>query len=263
MKRSAVRRLLGSVLVVALWASAAIAAQTGSIDLNAKRMRIEQLTERVGEALGRTILVPDDVRGTISVVAKRPLSHEEAWSVLDNALSMLGYSLIPSTVGTWRISKIAEAVGEAPFREQARGDAASFVTTLIPLRYAKLGDIQKILEPLAGTRVTLVPYEPTNSLIASGSERAIARLTTLADELDRVEERALRQRVLRYRDVAEIEPLLESYLEGPAERRVDVEIWSDERTNSFVARGSETDIDRLMDFLDRVDQPIEGEGAIS
>ena len=85
-------------------------AGVSQIDLNQKRMRVDALLRRVGEAAGETILVPDDVRGTISIVAKRPMSIEEAWAVLESSLSLLGYSLLPSPEGLWRISKVSDCL---------------------------------------------------------------------------------------------------------------------------------------------------------
>lgn len=218
--------------------------------------------KQVGEATERTILFSDELRGMVSIVAKRPVTLDEAWSILDASLSMLGYSLLPSTVGQWRIAKIAEAVGESPFRERVGDQSHAFVTTLIPLRVANLQDVLMVIQPLAGSRVTLVPYEQTNSLIASGSERAIARLTTLADALDQVEEQTLRLRVLRYRDVVEVEPLVESYLESLGIAGRGLEVWSDDRSNSLVVRGDPEGVGRIAGFLDDLDQPTEGGGSI-
>jgi general secretion pathway protein D len=241
---------------------APLSAQGQTIPVNQKRMRIEQLVERVGEATGRTILVPDDVRGTISIVAKRQVTHEEAWSILESSLSILGFTILPSTVGNWRISKVATAVGEAPFRLNAGSDSESYVTTLIPLRSANMRDILKVLEPLSGSRVTLVPFDRTNSLIASRSERAIARLTEIADELDKIEEEVLRLRVLRYRDVGEVEPFVESFLESQGVAARGLQVWSDQRTNSIVIRGNEEAVERVFSFLGSIDRPVEGGGSI-
>jgi len=237
-------------------------AQGPTISLNQKRIRIEQLVKRIGEATERTILLPDDVRGTVSIVAKRPVTHDEAWSILGSCLSLLGYSLLPSTVGIWRIAKVAEAVGEAPFRIDAGTESDSYVTTLIPLRVAKLTDVLRVLEPLAGSRVTLVPLETNRSLIASGPERAIARLTVLAGELDRIEEETLRLRVLRYRDVAEVESFVEGFLESAGVSVRGLQVWSDQRTNSLVVRGEGEDVRRVLDFVDDIDRPIETAGSI-
>ncbi len=238
------------------------AARPAEINLNQKRMRIEQLVRKVGEAAGRTILLPDDVRGTVSIVAKRPMSIDEAWNVLESSLSLLGHSLLPAPEGLWRVTKVADSVGEAPFTPRREGTSESFVTTLIPLREADVEDVMPVLEPLSGSRVTLVPYPETNSVIASGSEVAIARLTTLADELDRVEQAALRIRVLRYRGVGDVEPMVESYLEAGDFRVQRVQVWSDERTNSLAVRGEPEGVDQVVAFIDDVDQPPEGGGAI-
>lgn len=243
------------------------ATEQRTISLNVERASIETIVKQVGEAIGRTILFDDQVRGNVSIVAKRPVELDEAWSILESSLSMLGFTLLPAAEGTWRIARVSDAVGEAPF--VARGVAGvagasdRFVTTLIPLRRADLEAVLTVLQPLAGSRVTLVPFERTHSLIASGPERAIARLTTIADELDRVEEKALRFRVLRHRDVEEVEVWVESFLESDVLSARELEAWSDVRTNSFIYRGSEEQAARFASLLDRVDRPVEeGEGQI-
>ena len=258
--------LLVLSLSVAFWIPEA-SAQQRTLSLNHKRIQIERLVTQIGEATGRTILFDEQVRGIVSIVTKRTVTLDEAWTILDTSLSLLGFSLLPSTEGNWRIAKIARAVGESPFVEEVGGGAVglandAFVTTLIPLREADVREVLAVLEPLSGTRVTLVPYPRSNSLIASGPQRAIARLTTVADELDRIEELDLRLRVLRYRGIADVEPLVEAHLaaRGVSERWL--QVWTDSRTNAVVFRGRASESGRLAEFLDRIDRPIDGEGEI-
>ena len=258
---SSIGVLLADAMCPIGWVSEA-AAQGRLIPVNQERIRIEELVRKVGSATQRTILLTDDVRGTISIVAQRSVTEDEAWSILESSLSILGFSLLPSTEGTWRIAKVANAIGEAPFRPSLATTSDSFVTTLIPLRQAELTAVTKVLEPLSGSRVTLVPFKETNSLIASGSERAIARLIEITNELDRIEEKTLRQRVLRYRSMSDIEPLVENFMASGDPRLARLEVWSDARTSSIVVRGEEETVDRLLAFVDDVDQPIEGDGSI-
>ncbi|MFO0691394.1 MAG: secretin N-terminal domain-containing protein [Myxococcota bacterium] len=230
--------------------------------LNQKRMDIDQLIELVSKETRRTILFDEQVGGMVSLVSKRPVTEEEAWALLDSALHLLGFALVPSTVNQWRIARIAEAVGESPFTERARSGSDRYVTALIPLEAAGLQSVLNVLQPMAGSTVTLVPLEATHSLIASGPESSIARLTEIADELDRVEERGLRQRVLRYRDVADVDAMIQAQFESGRFADRELEVWSDERTNSLIFRGAPDAVDRLIGFLEQIDVPIEGEGEI-
>lgn len=230
--------------------------------LNQKRMDIDQLIELVSKETRRTILFDEQVGGIVSLVSKRPVTKDEAWALLDSALHLLGFALLPSTVNQWRIARVAEAVGESPFAERVRRDSDRYVTALIPLEVASLQSVLNVLQPLAGATVTLIALEQTHSLIASGPESSIARLTAIADELDRVEERGLRQRVLRYRDVADVDAMIQAQFESGRFADRDLEVWSDERTNSLIFSGSTDAVDRLVDFLERIDVPIEGEGEI-
>lgn len=249
------------VLVVAVSAPSGIAAER-TFTLLYKRSAIGQLIKRVAEETGRTILFADEVRGNIAVVSQRPVTEDEAWAILGASLSILGFSLLPSTVGNWRIAKVANAVGEAPFVAEAGNESDSFVTTLVSLERANIQSVVDVLEPLSGARVTLVPYPATNSLIASGSERAIARLMSIARELDRVDELTLRYRVLRYRDVREVEALVEARIESIGHAAARLQVWSDERTNSVLYRGLEDSVAHLAAFLDRIDQPAQDTGRI-
>ena len=81
-------------------------ARAQTLSLNQERVEITELIEEIAVANGRTILYDESVRGSISIVAKRPVNLEEAWSMLDVSLSLLGFSLLPSTAGMWRIAKI-------------------------------------------------------------------------------------------------------------------------------------------------------------
>ena len=227
-----------AVVVVCLGLGGPVRSQAQTISLNQQRADITQLIKQVGEATGRTILYDDSVRGVVSIVAKRPVSLDEAWSMLDSSLAVRGFSLVPSTEGMWRIAKVADAVGESPYVDDLDRYRDSYVTSLIPLRIAKAQTVLSVLEPLAGSSVTLVPFANTNSLIASGPERRIARLTTLADAIDQVDERPVSFRVIRYRDVEDIVVWIESFLDSSELSVNDVEIWSDERTNSLIFRAS-------------------------
>lgn len=233
-----------------------------SFPLNFEQVPIDRLIERVGNETHRTILFDEQVRGNVTVVAKRPVTESEAWAILNECLSLLGFSLLPSTVDNWRIVKVADAVGEAPFVDSVGSTSGFFVTALIPLENADLGAVLNVLQPLSGSRVTLVPFEKTNSLIASGPEREIARLTTIADELDLVDEFKLHVRVLRYRGIDEVEPIVEARLESDRLTERQLQIWSDQRTNSILFRGNEQEVSRLERLLDRLDRPVEGEGQI-
>lgn len=250
------------VLAIGLVLPRASYGQERSFSLNVKRVQIDQLIRRVSRETGRGILFDEEVRGMISVVAKRLVTESEAWSILESSLSMLGFSLLPSTADNWKIVKVAEAVGESPFVLEVGTTSASFVTALIPLENANLQDVLNVLRPISGARVTLVPLESAHSLVASGPEREIARLTVIADELDRIDRLELRHRVLRYRGVVEVEPLVEAWIESGGISDRLLQVWSDERTNSILFRGAEREVRTLSRLLDRIDQPVEAEGRI-
>jgi len=250
------------MLVVFAGRPAAAQTRPQSISLNQKRVDIAQLIKQVGEATGRSILFDDSVRGAVSIVAKRPVSLEEAWALLGAALNLRGFTLLPSTVDNWRVAKVADAIGEAPFVETLDAAGESFVTTLIPLRVADPQIVMAALAPLAGASVTLVPFTRTNCLIASGPERRIARLTTIADSLDQIDEEPIRFRVFRYRSVTEIENRIQALFSSGILDDSELEVWADERTNSLIYRATDRAAERLLEYVETFDKPVEGGGQI-
>jgi len=249
-------------LVVGLGLPSPGSAAERTFTLNFKRVPISTVIDRVAKETRRPIIFDEQVRGNVSIVTRRPVTESEAWSILDASLSMLGFSLLPSTVENWRISRVADAVGESPFVTGERSETDTFVTTMFSLSAPDMRAAMNVLEPLAGARVTLVPFEPSHSVIASGPEREIGRLITIADELNRVDEYELRARVLRYRNVADVADILEARIEsGGISNRV-LQIWSDERTNSILYRGTDEESQHLRTFLDKLDRPVEGTGRV-
>jgi type II secretory pathway component GspD/PulD (secretin) len=68
---------------------------------------------------------------------------------------------------------IAEAQPTTP--PEAR-ESADFTIKVVPLTYARAGELAYTLSWVAPPRVRIVPYYPTNSLILSGPPEAVEQL---------------------------------------------------------------------------------------
>jgi type II secretory pathway component GspD/PulD (secretin) len=128
---------------------------------------IHTVVKQVAALTGITVLFdPEQVKGKITLVAPKGVSPAEALELLRSALALHGYTLLGRAEGMW-IVPAERVVNEA------------FTIKVVPLRYARAGEVAYALSWVAPPSVRVVPYYPTNSLIISGHPAAVEALIDL------------------------------------------------------------------------------------
>ena len=125
---------------------------------------IQAVVEHVGQLTGITFLFdPERVKGKITLLAPRSVSPAEALDLLKSALALHGYSLLSRAEGMW----IVPAARVAP---------EAITVKVVPLSYARAGELAYTLSRVVPPGVRIVPHHPTNSLIISGPPAAVETL---------------------------------------------------------------------------------------
>ena len=128
---------------------------------------IQTVVKQVAALTGITFLFdPVQVKGKITLLAPKGVSPAEALELLKSALALHGYILLSRAEGMW-IVPAERVVDEA------------FTIKVVPLTYARAGEVAYALSWVAPPSVRIVPYYPTNSLIISGHPAAVERLIDL------------------------------------------------------------------------------------
>jgi general secretion pathway protein D len=128
---------------------------------------LQTVVKQVAALTGITFLFdPDQVKGRITLLAPTNVSAAQALELLRSALALHGYTLLPRTEGMW-IVPAEQVVNEA------------FTIKVVPLTYARAGEVANALSWVAPPSVRIVPYYPTNSLIISGHPAAVEGLIDL------------------------------------------------------------------------------------
>jgi general secretion pathway protein D len=128
---------------------------------------ISAVAKQIGRFTGTTLLFdPEQVKGRITLLAPKPVSPPEALELLKSALALHGYTLVHRAEGTWIVP--AEPATPEAIRIQ-----------VIPLTYARAGELAYTLSRVAPPWVRIVPYYPTNSLIISGHPAAVEALVEI------------------------------------------------------------------------------------
>jgi len=124
---------------------------------------IHAVVKQVAALTGITVLFdPEQVKGKITLLAPKGVSPAEALELLKSALALHGYTLLSRAEGMWIVPE--RVVNEA------------FTITVVPLTYARAGEVAYALSWVAPPSVRIVPYYPTNNLITSGHPAAVEGL---------------------------------------------------------------------------------------
>jgi type II secretory pathway component GspD/PulD (secretin) len=160
--------LLTGVFLCLLFVSAAGAALADtSVPFTFENADIQTVVKQVATLTGITFLFdPDQVKGKITVLAPKVVSQVEVLELLKSALALHGYTLLSRAEGMW-IVPAERVVNEA------------FTIKVVPLTYARAGEVAYTLSWVAPPSVRIVPYYPTNSLIISGHPAAVEGLIDL------------------------------------------------------------------------------------
>jgi GspD-like, N0 domain len=121
---------------------------------------IQTVVKQVAALTGITFLFdPEQVRGKITVLSPKTRSPTEALDLLRSALALHGYTLHSRAEATWIVPA-------------DRVPPEAFTVKVVPLVYARAGELAYTLSWVAPPSVRVVPYYPTNSLIIFRAPRS-------------------------------------------------------------------------------------------
>ncbi len=159
--------LIGVFLCLLVVSAAGPARATTSEPFTFENADIRTVIKQVAALTGITFLFdPEQVKGKITLLSPKSVSPTEALELLRSALALHGYTLVSRAEGTWSVPA-----------EQAAHEA--FTIKVVPLNYARAGEMAYTLSWVAPPSVRIVPYYRINSLIISGHPAAVAELVDI------------------------------------------------------------------------------------
>lgn len=208
--------------------SAAIPAARPSIGgsrelrLNFQNAPLIDVLQYLSEAGGFIILQETPVSGTVNIIARTPLTADEAVDLLNTLLAEKGYAALRSG----RILRIVDRrtaarrplpVFSASRPEDVRaGD--ELATQIIPLRFTQAVRVVENLSPLLAEGASLTANEASNSLIltdtGTNARRIIEIVRALDDSIAGIAE--IRVFPLRFAKAADIAKILTDFFAGNA-----------------------------------------------
>jgi type II secretory pathway component GspD/PulD (secretin) len=168
----------------------------------------------LSEAAGFIINKQADVRGTVEIWSKQPVTKDEAIELLSSVLKKNGYAVTRNgrilTIVAMDTVKTAdtEIVVNTDPSEIEKSDEVQ--TQIIPVRYATASQLVPNLEQLLPTSASLSANESANSLILVATKTDIKRILKIVNALDNSMAGAssIKVRPLRFADAKETANLI-------------------------------------------------------
>ncbi|MFC7301129.1 type II secretion system secretin GspD [Cognatiluteimonas weifangensis] len=256
------RRLLsGGLLALALALGMLAAGVPGTLHaaeptratLNLKDVDINVLVQAVSEMTGRGFIVDPKVQGKVTVVAARPMSQDEIWSVFTSVLNVHGYAVVPSG-GMWKV--LPEAAAAVDGRAALSAGPDAIVTRVVELREVSATELAALLQRLIspGGRISA----QGNRLLVTERAANVERLARLIARIDTPSGNEVEVITLEHANAADIARTL-AQLEAPAAAGGGdgaPRLVADARSNSVLLSGNPGQRLRLRTLVAHLDTPI-------
>ncbi len=252
---------LAAVLLSATLASAQ-QAQTQRITPNFKDADIQQVAEAVSAATGKTFIIDPRVRAQVTMLSSTPMSPAAFYEAFLSILQVYGFVAVPAG----NITKILPDANARQFPANDLPDHVSstsdeMVTQVLDVKNVSAAQLIPILRPMIPQYGHLAAYPASNILIISDHASNVNRMMRIIRRIDQVGSTDVEIVPLSNASAAEIVRVVNSLYQGAsAAEGVGVKVVADERSNSVLIGGEQSQRLRIRALIAHLDTPLEAGG---
>jgi len=249
-------------LAVVLSASLAAAQPAQRITPNFKDADITQIAEAVSAATGKNFIIDPRVRAQVTMLSSTPMSPDAFYEAFLSILQVYGFIAVPAG-NVVKILPDANArqipAVDLPDRVSATSD--EIVTQVLDVRNVSAPALVPILRPMIPQYGHLVAYPASNILIITDHASNVNRMMRIIRRIDQVGNQDVEIVPLQNAGAAEIVRVVNSlYQGGAAVEGSAVKVVADERSNSVLIGGDQSQRLRLRALIAHLDTPLEAGG---
>jgi general secretion pathway protein D len=250
-------------LLVAM-VSIASAQPGGRITPNFKDADITQITEAVAAATGKNFIVDPRVRAQVTMISSTPMSPAAFYEAYLAILQVHGFIAVQSG----DIIKIlpdanARQIPSVDLPDHVSATSDEIVTQVIDVKNVSAAQLVPILRPLIPQYGQLAAYPASNILIISDRANNVNRIIRIIRRIDQVGDQDVEVIPLQNASSAEIVRVINSLYQGAqqaAEGAQPAKVVADERSNSVLIGGDQSQRLRIRALIAHLDTPLEAGG---
>lgn len=229
---------------------------------------IEAVVKAVGHYTHTTFLIDPRVKGTLTLVAEKPLSKAQALQLLGSTLRLQGYAIVTG-------NGYSKVVPEADAKTQAGSFATTagmlkgnqIATQIFRLNYEAAANLVTVLRPLISTNNTVTANPGNNTLVITDYVDNLQRLAKIIAALDSPAFGELDVVPIQYAIASDIAALVTRLLDtapassgaaaaGSGGEAARITVLADPRNNSVIIRApSNARVNLAKSLIQKLDQP--------
>ena len=257
------RSVATCALAVLLAVSLASAQQAQRITPNFKDADITQIAEAVSAATGKDFIIDPRVRAQVTMLSSTPMSPGAFYEAFLSILQVYGFIAVPSGGNVVKILPDANArtmpAIDLPNSVSATSD--EIVTQVLAVNNVSAPQLVPILRPMIPQYGHLVAYPASNILIITDRASNVNRIMRIIQRIDQVGNQDVEILPLQHASAAEIVRVVNSLYQGAAAAEgAAVKVVADERSNSVLIGGDQSQRLRLRALIAHLDTPLEAGG---
>ena len=265
------RSFFGCTLAVLLAASLASAQQppppaqapqAQRITPNFRDADITQIAEAVSAATGKTFIIDPRVRAQVTMLSSTPMSPAAFYETFLSILQVYGFIAVPS-------GSVVKILPDANARQypsndlpnRVSGTSDEMVTQVLEVKNVSAAQLIPILRPMVAQYGHMAAYPASNILIISDHASNVSRMMRIINRIDQASGTEPEIVQLQNASVSEIVRVVNSlYTGGNAAEGGLVKVVADERTNSVLIAGEQSQRLRVKALIAHLDTPVEAGG---
>jgi general secretion pathway protein D len=249
--------------VLVAMVSIASAQQSGRITPNFKDADITQITEAVAAATGKNFIVDPRVRAQVTMISSTPMSPAAFYEAYLAILQVHGFIAVQSG----EVTKIlpdanARQIPSIDLPDHVSSTSDEIVTQVIDVKNVSAAQLVPILRPLIPQYGQLAAYPASNILIISDRANNVNRIIRIIRRIDQVGDQDVEVIPLQNASSGEIVRVINSLYQGQqaAEGGQSAKVVADERSNSVLIGGDQSQRLRIRALIAHLDTPLEAGG---
>src|SRR3984957_15467517 len=244
-------------------AMAADAESTQRITPNFKDADITQIAEAVSAATGKNFIIDPRVRAQVTMLSSTPMSPAAFYEAFLSILQVYGFVAVPSGNNIVKILPDANArqfpSNDLPERVSSTSD--EFVTQVLEVKNVSAAQLIPILRPMIAQYGHLAAYPASNILIISDHASNVNRIMRIIRRIDQASGTEPEIVPLQNASAAEIVRVVNSLYTGAnSAEGATVKVVADERSNSVLIAGEQSQRLRVRALVAHLDTPLEAGG---
>jgi general secretion pathway protein D len=248
-----------AALLVCLLPLGAAAQQGAQITPNYKDADLGQVIEAVSQVTGKSFIVDPRVRAQVTMLSTSPMSPEAFYEAFLAILQVHGYIAVPSgSVIKIMPDATARQVPANDLPDRVSSTSDEIVTQVVQVRNVSAGQLVPILRPMMPQSAHLAAYPSANMLIISDRAANVSRIVRIVQRIDRTGDGDLDVIRLEHASATEIVRVINSLASAQgADAAGAARIVADERTNSILLSGEQSQRLRFRTLIAHLDTPLE------